>query len=119
MADIDPNDIEIGARVRQRREALRLTQQTLAAAIGVTFQQVQKYERGANRISASRLMQIAKTLQVAPAFFLRTSEDTDEALPTELLQTPGAVQLLKAYCAIHSSRHREGLLAMAKALDAV
>lgn len=119
MADIDPNDIEIGARVRQRREALRLTQQTLAAAIGVTFQQVQKYERGANRISASRLIQIAQALQAAPASFLRTSDDTDETLPTDLLHTPGAVQLLKAYCAIHSPRHREGLLAMAKALDAV
>lgn len=119
MANIDPKDIEIGTRVRERREAMRLTQQMLAAAIGVTFQQVQKYERGANRISASRLMRIAEALQTHPASFLRTADAAEETIPEDLLQTPGAVQLLKAYCAIHSPRHREGLLAMARALDAV
>lgn len=62
-APIDPVDVLIGGRVRDRREALKLTQAALADAIGVTFQQVQKYERGVNRIAAARLLQIATRLE--------------------------------------------------------
>ncbi|WP_292020648.1 MULTISPECIES: helix-turn-helix domain-containing protein [unclassified Brevundimonas] len=118
MADLDPIDVEIGARVKQRREALGLTQQALASAIGVTFQQVQKYEKGTNRISASRLVRISETLHSPPAALLSRADDAGP-IAAGLLDTPGAVQLLEAYCAIRSPRHRDGLLAMAKALDAV
>lgn len=118
MADLDPIDIEIGARVRQRREALRLTQQKLAQAIGVTFQQVQKYERGMNRISASRLTKIAEVLLVVPTALLPSTDESENDVAVDLLRTPGAVKLLKAYCAIRSTRHRDGLIAMAEALDA-
>lgn len=68
-APIDPVDVLIGGRVRDRREALKLTQAGLATAIGVTFQQVQKYERGVNRISAARLLQIANRLETHVARF--------------------------------------------------
>ena len=65
----DPVDIEIGHRIAERRKALRLTQQELAQSCGVTFQQVQKYERGANRVSSSRLYRIAAVLDAEPADF--------------------------------------------------
>ena len=65
----DPVDIHVGNRVRQRRTLLGFSQQKLAAALGLTFQQVQKYERGTNRVSASRLHQIGTVLDVPVAYF--------------------------------------------------
>jgi transcriptional regulator with XRE-family HTH domain len=64
-----PVDVHVGARIRQRRFLLGMTQQVLAARLGVTFQQVQKYEVGANRVSASRLWDIARLLDVPIGFF--------------------------------------------------
>ena len=64
-----PVDIYVGERVRQRRKLLGMTQDRLAAALGLTFQQVQKYERGRNRISASRLYQLARVLKVPISYF--------------------------------------------------
>ena len=64
-----PIDIHVGSRMRMRRMALGMSQEKLATALGVTFQQVQKYERGANRMASSRLQQAADVLGVAAAFF--------------------------------------------------
>lgn len=77
----DPVDEHVGSRVRMRRMVLGLSQEKLGDALGVTFQQVQKYERGTNRISASRLFQIASTLRVEPGFFFEglTAEGKTEA----------------------------------------
>ncbi|MFN9927673.1 MAG: helix-turn-helix domain-containing protein, partial [Phenylobacterium sp.] len=63
----DPVDVAVGARIRLLRKVRGLSQQALAEAAGVTFQQIQKYERGANRVSASMLTRIAKTLEVPMA----------------------------------------------------
>ena len=71
-----PIDVQVGARVRQRRTLLGMSQTHLDKAVGLTFQQVQKYENGANRISASRLYEFAKVLDVPVAFFF-------EAMPKE------------------------------------
>ena len=70
-ADQEPHlvDIHVGARVRMRRKALGLTQTQLADSVGITFQQLQKYERGANRVSASKLYGMAVTLQISVAWF--------------------------------------------------
>jgi transcriptional regulator with XRE-family HTH domain len=65
----NPVDLHVGGRVRMRRKLLGMSQEHLADALGLTFQQVQKYERGANRVSASKLYDMAKTLQVPVAFF--------------------------------------------------
>jgi transcriptional regulator with XRE-family HTH domain len=65
-----PVDVHVGAKVRTRRKELGHSQQSLAEACGVTFQQIQKYERGANRISASMLVMIATELRVPPSYFL-------------------------------------------------
>jgi transcriptional regulator with XRE-family HTH domain len=73
----NPIDQHVGSRVRMRRLMLAMSQEKLGAALGLTFQQVQKYERGTNRIGASRLQQISQILQVPVAFFF-------EGLPSEL-----------------------------------
>ena len=65
----DPTDIHVGSRVRMRRMMLSMSQEKLADGLGLTFQQVQKYEKGTNRIGASRLQQIAHILQVDVSFF--------------------------------------------------
>jgi len=71
----DPVDIHVGERIRLRRAMLRLTQQDLAQSIGISFQQLQKYERGANRVSASRLFDIASHLDVPISFFFEDIEN--------------------------------------------
>jgi transcriptional regulator with XRE-family HTH domain len=73
----DPVDVHVGSRVRMRRTLLGLSQEKLGEALGLTFQQVQKYERGANRIGASRLHQISRILDVPVTFFF-------EEMPTAL-----------------------------------
>src|SRR5579875_3340915 len=85
----DPIDVEVGARIRVRRKFLSLSQQTLAEALGLTFQQVQKYERGANRVSASKLYEIARALQTPVSYFFEGlvetgSQEADEARGAEL-----------------------------------
>lgn len=65
----DPIDRHVGSRVRMQRVLMKMSQEKLGEALGLTFQQVQKYEKGTNRIGASRLQQISKTLNVPPSFF--------------------------------------------------
>ena len=74
----NPIDQHVGSRVRMRRMMLAMGQQALGAALGLTFQQVQKYEKGTNRIGASRLQQISHTLQVPVAFFRGHGFDADD-----------------------------------------
>lgn len=114
----NPIDVAVGARVRLRRDQLGHTQTDLANAIGVTFQQVQKYERGTNRISASRLLQIAGFLKTSGAALLGEDEVGGDPKAPALLGTPGAIELLKAFEKIGSAEHRRGLLAMARSLSA-
>ncbi|HEY3888858.1 MAG TPA: helix-turn-helix transcriptional regulator [Caulobacteraceae bacterium] len=71
----NPIDIHVGLQVRLRRKALKISQEKLAEALGLTFQQVQKYERGANRISASKLYEIARALRVSIAWFFEGLSD--------------------------------------------
>lgn len=83
---IRDEDKQVGERIRTRRMLLNMSQTELADQIGITFQQVQKYEKGANRVSASRLLDIAKVLQIQPAWILEgdvTSDLEDGALSPE------------------------------------
>ena len=79
----NPVDLHVGGRVRLRRKLVGISQEQLAAALGLTFQQVQKYERGSNRVSASKLYAIARTLGVPIAFFFDGLADPMEAEPSE------------------------------------
>lgn len=113
----NPIDVQVGARVRAHREAAGLSQHELSRLIDISFQQIQKYERGQNRISASRLLEIAEQLGVSGAVLLGEALGPQAKDPSGLLETPGALELLQAYKGIRSSAHRQGLLAMARALD--
>lgn len=76
----NPVDVHVGKRLRQRRTFLGMTQEQLGKALGITFQQVQKYERGTNRVGASRLYDISQVLDVAPQFFFdEMDDDTSQA----------------------------------------
>ena len=81
---IDPVDVAIGGRVRARREAKRLTQDGLAKAVGVTFQQVQKYERGVNRIATARLIQMAAALETTVADLVGETIEGDSVKVTRI-----------------------------------
>jgi len=98
----DPMDVALGAAVRMRRRTLGISQEALAERCGVSFQQIQKYENGANRISFSRLVQIARALRcrVVDLLDVLDSPDGDNVEELDLLsrlRTPGALELLSAY----------------------
>lgn len=95
----DPVDVSVGARIRLARKMRGRSQQGLAEAIGVTFQQVQKYESGANRVSASMLARIAAHLDVAITEFFGPSEAASQVGDdlTAMLGEPGALRLLRGY----------------------
>jgi transcriptional regulator with XRE-family HTH domain len=84
----NPIDVHVGQRVRLRRTLLGMSQMTLAEAIGLTFQQVQKYERGANRVSSSRLVDLANVLDVEVSYFFEEmSAAVAEQTPSQLIHT--------------------------------
>ncbi|HVC57588.1 MAG TPA: helix-turn-helix transcriptional regulator [Stellaceae bacterium] len=127
----NPIDVRVGSRVRLRRNMLGLSQEKLGEAIGLTFQQVQKYERGANRIGASRLHELSRVLDVPVAFFF---DDVDPvrapAIPGGFAEPPAdtfdsdplhrreTVELVEAYYAIEDVAVRRRLFDLAKALAA-
>lgn len=103
-----PLDAMVGARIRMLRVDRGISQAVLAERIGVTFQQVQKYERGASRIGTSRLAQIASVLDVSVGGFFESSRTAPTGLnsPVHLLAEPGAWQVLKTYARMPSPRLR-------------
>lgn len=113
MKSPDPIDVHVGGKIRARRNELKMSQQTLAAALGLTFQQVQKYEKGTNRVGASRLQQIANTLLTTPAFFFEGAPgqtghppSKSASLSSQLFGKPEGVRLTRAFLAIGNSRVR-------------
>jgi transcriptional regulator with XRE-family HTH domain len=107
----DPIDVEVGLALRGLRIQRKLSQTALADALGVSFQQIQKYERGTNRISASMLVRAAKALDVEPADLLPATDAPP--LPEQtgrLLHVRGADQLLRGYAALPSNALRRAIL---------
>jgi len=98
----DPVDVTVGTRIRFTRKLRNVTQQALAEAIGVSFQQVQKYERGTNRVSASMLVRIADFLQVdiADLFGRANAQGAIDDQLADLLATSGALDMLNAYAGL-------------------
>ena len=109
-------DRTIGAKIRMRRSELGMTQTDLAKAIGVTFQQVQKYENGTNRVGGSRMAGVATALNVPVSYFFDQTAAETEAGSSSLLNTRGAVSLLRAYAAIRAQSQRAALVNLARAL---
>jgi transcriptional regulator with XRE-family HTH domain len=120
----DMRDAEVGRRVRSRRLECRLSQTELADRIGVTFQQVQKYEKGVNRIGAGRLQRISEALEVPISFFFGgAASQTREPAPGNesvfgFLQTSGSVRIVKAFHRIKSRQARQLLVELAEELAA-
>ncbi len=117
-------DRHVGNRLRLRRTMLKLSQGRLAAAIGVSFQQVQKYEKGITRVSASRLQQIAKTLQIEVHFFFAglpsgatsaaPSENFTQAQISEELATLDGLALVRAFSRIRDAKLRRSFVILAE-----
>ena len=120
-------DAYVGRRLKQRREELGLSQEKLADFLGISFQQVQKYERGFNRVGASRLFQIGEALGVPTAFFFEGVEpsgrgglaENDGPQPlqvAELLAAPGAMELLTEYATVTSPAQRKKIVELVRVL---
>ena len=107
-----PVDVHVGKRIRHRRWMNGTTQQQLAEKVGIKFQQIQKYETGMNRVSASRLWDIAGVLGVPVSFFFEgLTEQSDESangsdLPGDILTDKEALELLRSYYAIPENQRR-------------
>ncbi len=118
-------DIHVGKRIRQRRWLIGMTQQQLGDKVGIKFQQIQKYETGANRVSASRLWDIAETLDVPVTFFfdgLSPSQDKDvvqpAGFPADIAEDKEAMELVRSYYAIPEHQRRR-LFELARVLSDV
>lgn len=126
----NPIDKHVGARVRMRRLILGISQGKLGDALDVTFQQVQKYEKGANWIGASRLQQLARVLDVPPAYFFEDAPSGEERAPgfaedeghnhfVDFLSTSEGLQLNRAFAAIRDAKVRKKILDLVVSLAAV
>ena len=118
----NPIDVHVGKRIRMRRLFLGMNQETLANALGLTFQQVQKYEGGANRVSASRLSAMADILGVPISFFFGDI-DGEKLTPAEQasherMERPETIELVRLYYAIRDENVRHQFLEMTKAIAA-
>ena len=119
-----PVDEHVGKRLRQRRWLLVMTQQQLAEHVGIKFQQIQKYETGANRVSASRLWDIASTLDVSINFFFdglqaeKGVKIQSDAMPSDLMSDKEALDLVRSYYAIPENQRRR-LFDLARVLSDV
>ncbi len=119
-----PVDVHVGKRIRHRRWLVGMTQQNLAERVGIKFQQIQKYETGANRVSASRLWNIADALGVEISFFFEglESESSEKSgadgVPADLMGDKEALDLVRSYYAIPENQRRR-LFELARVLSDV
>ena len=119
--DADPIDVEVGLRLRSLRKAQGMSQERLGMALGITFQQIQKYERGANRISASMLVKAARALGASAAALLPDDEEQHDGSPVTLsllTSVRGAEALVEAYSQIRQPRLRRAVLILVRTLAA-
>jgi len=121
---LHPIDKHVGSRVRMRRLMLDMSQTDVADALGLTFQQVQKYEKGANRIGASRLQHLSQILQVPVPFFFEgapaafgvsqaakgAADAPSPAYVTDFLATPDGLALVKAFVCIENPKLRRSIV---------
>ena len=121
-----PVDVHFGKRIRHRRWLVGVTQQQLAETVGVKFQQIQRYETGANRVSTSRLWDIAESLEVDVSFFFSGLQSEDAAIgdaeagavPSDILNDKEALDLVRSYYAIPEEQRRR-LFDLARVLSDV
>ena len=122
----NPVDLHVGARIRMRRKILGVSQERLADDLGLTFQQVQKYERGANRVSASKLYEIAKSLQSSVSYFFEGladptdvdgfEENGSEQFVHDFLMTPEGLELAGLFPKIRRGAVRRRVLDLVRSM---
>ncbi|HRJ02672.1 MAG TPA: helix-turn-helix transcriptional regulator [Hyphomonas sp.] len=121
----DETDLHVGKRLRRRRRLLGMTQQELAGQVGVRFQQIQKYECGANRITASRLYDLSRAMNVSVQYFfdgmaaanpMPNAANDAEQMEGDILSQKETLELVRAYYRL-GERPRKRLLELAKALE--
>ena len=124
----NPIDTHVGSRIRLRRNMLGMSQEKLGENLGITFQQIQKYEKGTNRVGASRLQAIASILGVPVAFFFEDApgqeagaggfeEDSPTAFAVEFCSTPEGLQLNRAFYRIADPKVRRRIVELVKSLS--
>jgi len=126
----NPVDIHVGSRVRLRRMMLGMSQEKLGEHLGITFQQIQKYEKGTNRIGASRLQHIARVLTVPVSFFFEDAPGTPSSGPggmaesgpstshvVDFLSTSEGIQLNKAFVRIKEAKLRRRVIDLIRSLS--
>ena len=123
-SEINPTDKHVGSRLRMRRRMLDMSQTDVANALGLTFQQLQKYEKGSNRISASRLQHLSQILQVPVPFFFEgapaasgipragngTAEASSSSYVSDFLATSDGLDLVKAFMGIEDPKLRRAIV---------
>ncbi len=123
-------DENVGSKLRQRRSLLGLSQERLAEQLGITFQQIQKYENGANRISASRLYELSRVLDIPVSFFFENSvanearqatgfaESEQEGFegPEDVLQRKETLELIRVYYSIENPKLRKDLFKLVRSM---
>jgi transcriptional regulator with XRE-family HTH domain len=123
----NPIDSHVGARLRMRRVLIGMSQEKLGDALEITFQQIQKYEKGVNRIGASRLQQLARVLGVSPAFFFEgapaseavphnLSEPQSASYVVDFLSTAEGLQLNRSFALIRDAKVRKRILDLVASL---
>lgn len=126
----NPTDMHVGSRIRLRRNMLGMSQEKLGENLGITFQQIQKYEKGTNRVGASRLQAIASVLGVPAAFFFENlpghdsssgvsgfAEDTPSAQAMEFATSAEGLQLNRAFAGIADPKVRRRIIDLVKSLS--
>ncbi|ASV86466.1 MULTISPECIES: helix-turn-helix domain-containing protein [Ochrobactrum] len=126
----NPIDVHVGSRIRLRRNMLGLSQEKLGESLGITFQQIQKYEKGTNRVGASRLQAISSILTVPVAFFFEDApgsnptsqagfaEDNEATYVVDFLNSNEGVQLTRAFTKIADPKVRRKIIDLVKSLAA-
>jgi transcriptional regulator with XRE-family HTH domain len=124
----NPTDVHVGSRIRLRRNMLGMSQEKLGENLGITFQQIQKYEKGTNRVGASRLQAIADVLSVPVAFFFEDlpgeetarnrgfAEDTSAAFAIDFCTSAEGLQLNRAFVRISDMKVRRRIIDLVKSL---
>lgn len=124
----NPIDVHVGSRIRLRRNMLGFSQEKLGESLGITFQQIQKYEKGTNRVGASRLQAISSILNVPVSFFFEDApgsaaqpigfaEDNDSSYIVDFINSSEGVQLTRAFTKITDPKIRRKIIDLVRTLD--